>query len=374
MGTLSIVNTVDKSKQLLIDKFIEFYKIQLTKKEQTSFNDLLNKVNYYFDLSTNNEDVKKTLKKVYENINSFNFIISCLEPDKIQEYIFNNNQSVMKDKSGTFLIEEVSNLSIKEYELALETLAYLEKVDWNFKNPFASFKVVLNQNEFRATLVHSSLTSNNQTKLFLRSIYKDSFSFNDFNLTSPAINIISKIITNKKNIIVTGSTSSGKTSFMKTMLSQVKKNEHVIILEDTHELNFSSANFTHLLASSHEGKTLKDFCSYSLRMRPDRIILGEIRSSEVIPFILSMNTGHKGMMASLHANGPSDTVQRLATLFSLYSHSSQINYEVIMKLLCQSMDYIIHLENRSVHSISRVMGIDGLTPIIQNIYDEKDNM
>ncbi len=369
MEAYLIKENLESEKTLLKSKFYEFYKIQLSKKEDLDFSLLLNKVFYYFDLTHNNKDLHDYLERIYNNIHGLEFIKEQMNANDIDEYVFCDETRVMKDVCGKLTSFNITNLNHDEYQLALETMAYKNKIDWNYKSPFSSFRLSIRNIPFRATLIHHSLTNNKKSRLFLRNIREKPYSLSDFGLNINEILKIKSLIKEKTNIIVTGATSSGKTSLLRSLLNEITNNEHVIIMEDTYELSINRKNFTHLLSKNSEGKSLKDFCSYSLRMRPDRCVLGEIRSEEVTPFILSMNTGHKGMMASLHANGPRDTIQRLATLFSLYSNSNQISYTTIMKLLCQSMDIIIHMENKKISSITKVIGLDDQVPIIQNLYD-----
>lgn len=109
-----------------------------------------------------------------------------------------------------------------------------------------------------------------------------------------------------------------------------------------------------------------DYCHYALRMTPDRIILGEIRSKEVIPFLLSMNNGHKGLMTTVHANSASDTLSRLSLLFSLYSdNGNTISHDAINKMIASSVDIVIFLENKKVKEIARIISWHGQRPTFE---------
>ena len=118
-----------------------------------------------------------------------------------------------------------------------------------------------------------------------------------------------------------------------------------------------------------EGKTLKDYCAYAMRMRPDRILLGEMRSSEIVPFILSMNTGHRGLISTIHANSAKDCISRMCLLFSLYSNISKLNFSTITSLICQNVEYVIHMENKKIKEIIKIFGADNLNPIYDYIFN-----
>jgi type IV secretion system protein VirB11 len=254
----------------------------------------------------------------------------------------------------------------EDYQLALEVFAFKEKLLWNERVPFQSFQTRLFGEEWRATIVHPELGPSGVAKLFLRSQRRQSFPLKAFKISSGQTDFIEEMIIKKKNIIVCGSTGSGKTSLLQALLEKAPKRSHIAILEDTHEIHLDSPFVTKLLAQDKPGFTLKDFCHYALRLRPDRIVLGEIRSHEVVPFLLSLNTGHGGMMASLHANSALDAIQRLCLLFQVYSGETGIQYQEILKLLCTGIDLIIHMEDKKVVDILEIRGSEGMTPFYQS--------
>ena len=149
-------------------------------------------------------------------------------------------------------------------------------------------------------------------------------------------------------------------------------NEHHVIIEDVAEIDGDISNTTHLLSHSSSGKSLNDYCTYALRMSPKRIFLGEIRSEEIVPFLLAMNTGHKGMMTTIHANNAKDTLLRLSTLFSIFSSSKNgIEFNQVLKLICQCVDNVVFVENKEVTEIIEVYGSEGDNPIYSTIYEKK---
>ena len=266
---------------------------------------------------------------------------------------------------------EINNLSLEDYQLSFEIFAMKNNISWNFSEPFASFSTKLEDNEYRVTLIHSSTSANKKSKIFLRLIKKQNPRLSNFSDDSSTLHFLTSLIKDKKNILISGSTGSGKTTFLRALLSEVPKNEHVVILEDAHEILTFSENQTSFLAQEGQvKKSLKDYCAFALRMSPDRLILGEMRSIEVVPFMLAMNTGHRGLMSTVHANSSIDALARIALLFSLYSGNKEIDFSLITKLTCKNIDYVIHMENKSIKEICRVIGSEAETPFYEIIYEK----
>jgi type IV secretion system protein VirB11 len=165
-----------------------------------------------------------------------------------------------------------------------------------------------------------------------------------------------ELVSEKKNILVSGATGSGKTTFINSLLAEVSENEHTIIIEDTKEL-ISPNNYTTKLLTdkNNPNKSMNQYLSYALRMSPERIILGEVRSKEVESCLLAMNTGHNGFLTTIHANSASDALQRLALLFKIYSNK-ELSFELILKLITSNIDYVIHLEDKKISQVIEVFG------------------
>lgn len=140
----------------------------------------------------------------------------------------------------------------------------------------------------------------------------------------------------RKNIVISGGTSSGKTTFLNALLKLIPLDERLIILEDTKEVDCPHPNQLSLIASKGEqGKSniiMQDLVQASLRLRPDRIIMGEIRGKEILDFIGSCSTGHSGAMTSIHANNPKIALMRMAQLYKLNQVPSMTEQDILSEL------------------------------------------
>lgn len=150
----------------------------------------------------------------------------------------------------------------------------------------------------------------------------------------------------KKNIVISGGTSSGKTTFLKACLEAIPAHERIILLEDTRELSSSHLNQVALLASKgNQGKAQVDMqmlLQATLRLRPDRLIMGEIRGKEIMDFVMACSTGHEGSMTSIHANNPQIAMQRMVQLYKQNNVPSMRDEEIRAELN-QVIDIIIQL-------------------------------
>ena len=312
----------------------------------------------------------KAYEEWFENLISFSKLATYLEDVSIHEIIIHDYNLIQVISGHNSITINESFIALNDYDLALEILAFSNKETWNYQQPFCSFLLNIHTHSFRATLIHHSTASNKKSKLFLRRINKMIFDLEDFEMSSEIRTFLTQLIENKNNFIISGATCSGKTSLLSSLLKKINQDEHLVILDDTNEIQTNHLTTSYFLANEKiEGKTLKDYCAYAMRMRPDRILLGEMRSSEIVPFILSMNTGHRGLISTIHANSAKDCVSRMCLLFSLYSNISKLNFSTITSLICQNVEYVVHMENKKIKEIIKIFGADNLNPIYDYIFN-----
>jgi type IV secretion system protein VirB11 len=153
----------------------------------------------------------------------------------------------------------------------------------------------------------------------------------------------------RKNILVAGGTSTGKTTFLNALISEISEDERLIFIEDTPELRIQHANALGLLAARSElGEaqvTANDLVGASLRMRPDRIVLGELRGDEALAFLRAVNTGHPGSMTTVHADSPKGAVEQI-TLLALQG-GTQLNRADVHHYVRSTIDLYVQLGRRA---------------------------
>ena len=199
-----------------------------------------------------------------------------------------------------------------------------------------------------------------------------------------------KLVQARYNIFIAGGTGSGKTTFLNALSNYIPSDERIITIEDSAELqiyeipNIVRMETRQATSSSEKGMeiTIRDLIRSSLRMRPDRIIVGEVRGEEALDMLQAMNTGHDGSLSTGHANSAEDMISRLETM--VLQGSAELPLKAVRQQIASAVDIIIHLSrlrdhSRKTMSISEVLGIDGegnviLNPIYKFYEDEKTTL
>jgi pilus assembly protein CpaF len=178
-------------------------------------------------------------------------------------------------------------------------------------------------------------------------------------LDDPIGRLLGACVRGKFNVIVSGGTGTGKTTLLNALSSFIPENERIVTIEDSAELQLQQPHVISLEARppNVEGKgevTIRDLVRNSLRMRPDRILVGEVRGAETLDMLQAMNTGHEGSVATVHANSTEDAIMRLETLASMTD--LVIPFEALRDQVNGAIDVIIQLE-RSVDGSRRIVEI-----------------
>ena len=196
-------------------------------------------------------------------------------------------------------------------------------------------------------------------------------------LVQPMYNFLDMAIKARMNILICGGTGSGKTTTLNMLSGLIPHEERIITIEDSAELRLQQEHVVCLESrpANTEGAgaiSQRDLLRNALRMRPDRIIIGEVRGAEVLDMLQAMNTGHDGSMATVHANNPRDSISRLELMITL----SGINLTdaSIRRQVVSALDLIIHIDRgedgvRRIVSITEISGIDDNMIILQEIFN-----
>ncbi len=194
-------------------------------------------------------------------------------------------------------------------------------------------------------------------------------------LTRSMADFIRVCVIARLNIIVSGGTGSGKTTLLNVLSSFIPEDERIVTIEDAAELRLQQEHVVRLETKTpnSEGRgavTIRDLVRNSLRMRPDRIIVGEVRGGEALDMLQAMNTGHDGSLTTLHANTPRDTISRLETMCLMAG--MELPVKVIREQIASAVDLIIQQSrlkdgSRRVTSITEIAGKEGDTGVMTDI-------
>ena len=185
-------------------------------------------------------------------------------------------------------------------------------------------------------------------------------------------------VVGKRNILISGGTGSGKTTLLNLFCQFVPRSERIVTIEDTPEIYIQHDNSVRLVTRPKDGTTpaieSRDLLANALRMRPDRIVLGECRRGEALDMLQAMNTGHEGSMTTLHSNTPREALYRLETLVMM--SGVELPFTAIRKYIATSIDLIVQIKRfrsgaRKITHVSEVTGMEGETILLQDIFELK---
>ncbi len=195
-------------------------------------------------------------------------------------------------------------------------------------------------------------------------------------LTPQMLQFLEACVKGKLNIVVAGGTGSGKTTLLNVLSSYIPEDERIVTIEDAAEVQLKQEHVITLEArpANLEGKgavTIRNLVKNALRMRPDRIIVGEVRSEETLDMLQAMNTGHDGSLTTTHANSPRDTVARLETMVLM--SGMELPLKAIRDQISSAIDIIVQQSRlrdgtRKITSITEIIGMEGDVVSMQDIF------
>ena len=199
----------------------------------------------------------------------------------------------------------------------------------------------------------------------------------NYNSLTPEIGeIIQGIVKSRLNVLLSGGTGSGKTTLLNVLSRFIPETERIVTIEDSAELQVKQEHVIRLETRppNIEGRgevTQRDLVRNSLRMRPDRIIVGEVRGQEAFDMLQAMNTGHDGSLTTIHANSPRDALMRLESMVSMVNFDIPLDF--VRKYVSSAIDVLIHLERltdgtRKLISLQELTGMEGNVITLQEIF------
>lgn len=253
----------------------------------------------------------------------------------------------------TFVLEHIS-LSGKSWDAKLP---FLDTVFFQSHRAHISFPPLA---QFGIYLSLRRLPIRSQTPL----LEAQAISRHRWKASSTAFEILTQSMSHHETILIAGGTGSGKTTLLNDLLSFVPENQRLIALEDTAEIHPSHPHFLSLLsrvqnADGFGSVTLRDLLRQTLRMRPDRILVGECRGDEILDLLQALNTGHRGTLGTVHANSARDALRRIE-LLALLAAKGTVPSPLIRELIAHGIQKLVFMDRlngvRRIHTILQLEG------------------
>ena len=305
--------------------------------------------------------------------------MGLLEPfmkdPSITEIMVNDLRNVMLEKEGKLQFSGLAYPSLDELNRLTRTILDLTG---RFLTPDSPYVDVMLPDGSRVNIVAPPLTTLGPC-ITIRKFPLRRLGINDL-IASESVDqrmayFLNVCVVGKLNILVSGGTGTGKTTLLNVLTSFIPKKERIITIEDIPELNIQHFNSVKLQTKPQTPAsapvTARELVANSLRMRPDRVIVGECRRAEAFDMLQAMNTGHAGSMTTLHANSPRDALSRLETLCMLAG--VDLPLVAIRKQIVSALDLIIQIQRfrngkRRVVAITEVTGIESDTITLQDLF------
>lgn len=324
------------------------------------------------------EEIKQTVNDLFSEYRGFGILDKFLENNEINEIMINSFNEIYLEKNGMIVKSDHNFSNTDEYMRIIQKMVSESGREVNLSNPIVDINL---EDGSRVNIVLNPISRDNPVVTIRKFSDKtlrigQLINFNTLNII--AARFISELVKSKYNIMIGGGTSSGKTTFLNALSEFISKQERIITIEDSRELKLIEIeNWISLESrqanSSNKGEiTIKDLIKNSLRMRPDRIIVGEVRADETLDMLQAMNTGHDGSISTAHANSSRDMISRLETM--VLRSSDNIPIEAVKRMINSSIEIIIQLKRvslskRRVVEISEVLQDENGKTLINKIFE-----
>ncbi len=320
-------------------------------------------------------------ESVFNAIRRLDVLQELLEDDTITEIMINGKDDIFLERNGHITKWDKSFENEERLEDIAQKIASLSNKIVNISSPIADTRL---EDGSRVSIVLPPVALNGPI-ITIRKFYKDALTMEKLietgSLTQEAADFLKMAVKSKYNIFISGGTGSGKTTFLNALSEFIDNDERVITIEDAAELQINHVkNLVRLEArdANIEGKnevTIRDLIRASLRMRPDRIIVGEVRGKETLDMVQAMSTGHDGSLSTGHGNSPKDMMTRLETMILM---GIDMPVAAIRQQLTSAIDIIIHLgrlrdKTRRVLQIAEVVGVSSGEVKFNKLFEFAEN-
>ena len=316
-------------------------------------------------------------KELFNAFRKLDLLQEFLEDDDITEIMINGTQNIFIEKAGRISQSDKRFLSADKLEDVIQQIVAGSNRLVNEASPIVDARLA---DGSRVNVVLPPVALNGPI-VTIRKFAKEVITMNKLmewqSINSEVSGFLASLVAAGYNIFISGGTGSGKTTFLNALSQYIPKNERIITIEDNAELQIQNIkNLVRLEArnANVEGTgevTIRDLIKSALRMRPDRIIVGEVRSAEAIDMLQAMNTGHDGSLSTGHSNSAKDMISRLETMVLM---GMDMPSAAVKQQIASAIDLIVHLgrmrdKSRKVLQIAEVLNLQNGEIPLRTIYE-----
>lgn len=321
-------------------------------------------------------DKAQLVQDVSDDILGYGPIDRLLHDDSVSEIMCNGPDQIYAERSGRLVTEPIRFVDDEHLRRIIDKIVAQVGRRIDESSPLCDARL---PDGSRVNAVINPLAVGGPF-LTIRKFSADPLRIDDLirfgTLGVPAARFLQACIVGKLNVVVSGGTGTGKTTMLNVLSSFIPPDERIITVEDAKELQLHQDHVLSLETRppNIEGKgevTIRDLVKNTLRMRPDRIVVGECRSGEALDMLQAMNTGHDGSLTTLHANTPRDALSRMETLVLMAGYDLPV--KAIREQIASAVDMIVQLQrlrdgSRRITHISEVAGMEGEIITLQDVF------
>ncbi len=318
-------------------------------------------------ISMNYKERKSIIDSVFESVRGLGVLGNIIADEDITEVMINGYKDIFVEKAGKLIKLDEQFESFEELQIIITKFVSEVGREVNESKPIVDLRL---KDGSRVNVVMAPIALNGPI-VTIRRFPKEAMTVEKLikygSITPEVSDLLEVLVKAKYNIFVSGGTGSGKTTFLNALSNFIPRDERVITIEDSAELQIKNVDNIVKLETRNAGAngtgaiTIKDLIKSSLRMRPERIIVGEVRGEEALDMLQAMNTGHDGSLSTGHANSSQDMLSRLETM--VLQGAAGLPLEAIRQQISSAVDIIIHLsrlrdKSRKTMEITEILGYD----------------
>ena len=322
------------------------------------------------------EEIEKLVEDITENILGLGPLQRFLDDPDITEIMVNGLEAIFVEREGKLF--ETSARFIDESHLlrVIDRIVSLVGRRIDEASPMVDARL---SDGSRVNAVIPPLSVDGPT-LTIRKFSRDPYQIEDLirfgTVTEEIADFLRVCVEGRLNLLISGGTGSGKTTLLNVLSGYIPNDQRIVTIEDAVELQLHQRHVVRLESRppNIEGRgtvSIRDLVRNSLRMRPDRIVVGEVRGSEALDMLQAMNTGHEGSLSTLHANRPRDALSRLETMVLMAG--VELPVKAIREYISSAISLIVHLSrikdgSRKITQIAEITGMEGETIALQDLF------